>query len=150
MRRLVKSKLLDESNGRCTYVVVFEIDDDVNAGLLDFAAEKRLEAGHFTAIGEFRDVVLGYYDWDAKRIVRNQIAEQVEVVSLVGNFARAPEGKPQFHAHVDVARRDGSMWGGHLLEAHARPTLEVVVTESPAHVQRTYDQQTGMAVIDLG
>jgi uncharacterized protein len=146
----VKSKLLDESNGRCTYVVVFEAGDDVNAGLLDFAAEKHLEVGHFTAIGGFRDVVLGYYDWDAKTIVRNQIAEQVEVVSLIGNFACSPEGNPQFHAHVAVARRDGSMWGGHLLEAHARPTLEVVVTESPAHVQRTYDQETGMAVINLG
>jgi len=150
MGGIMKSKLLDESDGRCTYAVVFEVGDDVNAGLLDFAREKRIEAGHFTAIGGFRDVVLGYYDWDAKKIVRNQIAEQVEVVSLIGNFARSPEGNPQFHAHVAVARRDGSMWGGHLLEAHARPTVEVVVTESPAHLQRTYDQQTGMAVISLG
>ena len=145
----MRSKILDDSNGRCTYVVVFDADDDVNAGLLDFAEENHLEAGHFTAIGGFRDVVLGYYDWDAKKIVRNQIVEQVEVVSLIGNFARSPEGTPQFHAHVAVARRDGTMWGGHLLEAHARPTVEVVVTESPAHLQRTYDQQTGMAVISL-
>jgi hypothetical protein len=32
---------------------------------------------------------------------------------------------------VVVSRADGTAMGGHLLEAHVRPTLEVVLTESP-------------------
>ncbi|HEY9225525.1 MAG TPA: PPC domain-containing DNA-binding protein [Gemmatimonadaceae bacterium] len=145
----MKSRLLDESNGRCTYAVVFDIGDEVSRGLLDFAAENHLDGSAFTAIGAFEDVVLGYYDWNAKQIVRNRIDEQVEVLSLIGNIARSPDGSPQFHAHVAVSKRDGSAWGGHLIEAHVRPTLEVIVTESPGFLQRTYDEQTGMAVIAL-
>ncbi len=30
-----------------------------------------------------------------------------------------------------------------------RPTLEVIVTETPAHLQRREDPETGLALIDL-
>jgi len=71
----------------------------------------------------------------------------VEVVSFAGTIAPSPTGDPGRHAPVAVARRDGSAWGGHLLEAHVRPTLEVVLAESPEHLPRQYDQQTGMAAL---
>jgi hypothetical protein len=31
-----------------------------------------------------------------------------------------------------------------------RPTLEVVVTETPAHLRKRVDAETGLALIDLG
>jgi uncharacterized protein len=141
----MKSKLLDESNGRRTFMLVFDVGDEVTSGLLSFAATNHLAGSHFTAIGAFQDVVLGWFDWDTKQYLRIPIAEQVEVVSFAGNIARSPKGEPGLHAHVAVAKRDGSAWGGHLLEAHVRPTLEVVVTESSQHLQRKYDPQTGIA-----
>ena len=55
----VRSKLLDESNGRRTYMLVFDIGEEVTSTLLAFAADRRLEGSHFTAIGAFEDVVLG-------------------------------------------------------------------------------------------
>ena len=36
---------------------------------------------------------------------------------------------------------------GHLGEAHVRPTLEVIITESPAHLHRVKDPVTGLALI---
>ena len=39
--------------------------------------------------------------------------------------------------------------GGHLLEAHVRPTLELVLIESPRHLQRRYDPQSRVALIRL-
>ena len=47
------------------------------------------------------------------------------------------ETKPKNHAHEVVGKRDGSAHGGHLLEAHVRPTLEVMRIESPRHLRRT-------------
>ena len=143
----MRSKLLDESDGRRTYMLVFDVGEEVTSTLLAFAAERHLEGSHFTAIGAFEDVVLGWFDWDAKDYRRNRLAEQVEVVSFAGNIALSPTGDPGLHAHVAVARRDGSAWGGHLLEAHVRPTLEVVLTESPEHLRRRFDQETGMAAL---
>lgn len=143
----MRSKVLDQSDGRRTYVLVFDVGDEVTSGLLDFAAEAHLEGSSFTGIGAFQDVVLGWFDWDAKEYRRNPVPEQVEVVSFAGNIALSPDGKPGLHAHVAVARRDGSALGGHLLKAHVRPTLEVVLTESPAHLQRRFDPRNRLAFI---
>jgi predicted DNA-binding protein with PD1-like motif len=40
--------------------------------------------------------------------------------------------------------------GGHLLEAHVRPTLELVLQESGEQLKRKYDSDSGLALIDLG
>jgi predicted DNA-binding protein with PD1-like motif len=108
----------------------------------------RLSASHLTALGAFRDCVLGYFDWQKKDYRRIPIAEQVEVLALVGDIAR-DEGEPKLHAHVVVGKSDGSAHGGHLLEGRVRPTLEVIVTESPAHLRRRFDPETGLALIRL-
>lgn len=144
----MRSKLLDTIDGRRTLAVVFDIDDEVADGLLRVAREQRLEGSHFTGIGALRDVVLGYWDWDAKDYRRIPIREQVEVLSLVGNVALAPDRTPKVHAHVVVGKADGTAHGGHLIEGHVRPTLEVVVTESPRHLQRRADPETGLALLD--
>jgi hypothetical protein len=70
------------------------------------------------------------------------------VVSLVGNVALAA-GEPQVHAHVVVARYDGSALGGHLLGGAVEPTLEVMILESPTTLQRRIDPATGLALLDI-
>ncbi len=57
--------------------------------------------------------------------------------------------EPQLHAHVVVGKADGSAHGGHLLAAHVRPTLEVVLVESPKQLWRTPDAESGLALIDV-
>ena len=145
----MKSKLLERLNGQRTFALVFEIGDEVAAGLLDFAKEQRLRGSHLTAIGAFQDVVLGYWDWNTREYRRIPLGEQVEVVSLVGNIALGPKGEPKVHAHVVVSKSDGTAHGGHLLEGHVRPTLEAVVIESPEHLQRSMDPETGLALLKV-
>jgi uncharacterized protein len=47
------------------------------------------------------------------------------------------------------ALADATAHGGHLLEARVRPTLELVIVESPDHLQRTVDPATGLALLRL-
>jgi len=143
----MKSKLLSEQEGR-TFAIVFATGDEVTAGLHKFAEENRLSASHFTAIGAFERVTLGYFDWKQKDYQRIPLHEQVEVVSLIGDIA-LDNGNPKVHAHVVVGKSDGTAHGGHLLEAYVRPTLEVVLVESPAHLRRRLDRDSGLALIDL-
>jgi uncharacterized protein len=35
------------------------------------------------------------------------------------------------------------------MEAQVRPTLEVILTESPAHLQRRFDKAVGLPLISL-
>lgn len=142
----MQSRILQDQAQK-TYAVVLETGDDVMPTLLRFARDHRLSGSHFTAIGAFRNAVLGYFEWDRKDYKRIPVDEQVEVVALIGDIALDENGEPALHAHVVLGREDGTALGGHLLDAIVRPTLEVIVTESPAHLCRRHDPSTGLALI---
>lgn len=144
----MKWKSLQEDDLK-TFAVVFDKGDEVLEGLTAFARDRRLSASSFTGLGAFSDVALGFFDWRRKEYERIPIAEQVEVVALVGDVALDDNGEPKLHAHVVVAKSDGTAHGGHLLEAHVRPTLEVIVSETPVHLRRRHDPETGLALIQL-
>ena len=56
---------------------------------------------------------------------------------------------PKIHAHVVVGESDGMAHGGHILAATIWPTLELILTESPSHLRRRSDEETGLALIEL-
>jgi len=138
-------QLLHQGDTR-TWAVVLETGDEANACLLDFAKAQHLSAAHLTAIGAFQRAVLGYFDWNTKDYKRNAVDEQVEVVSLIGDVALKGD-QPKLHMHAVLGQFDGRALGGHLLEGHVRPTLEVIVTEAPAHLRRRHDPVSGLALI---
>ncbi len=141
----MKSKLINEL-GEKTYAVIFNKGDEMVEGLLSFAREKKIQASHFTAIGALSDVTLGYFNWTTKTYDRIPFREQVEVLSLVGNIV-FDNGDPKLHAHIVIGKCDGTAHGGHFLEGHVRPILEVVLVESPSHLHRKMDRETGLALI---
>ena len=143
----MRTKLIDSQGGK-TYAVVFDKGDEVVAGLTDVAERERWCGSHLTAIGACSDVTLGYFDRDRKDYVKIPVGEQVEVLSLIGDFA-LDDGQPKLHAHAVVGKRDGTTRGGHLIEAHVWPMLEVIVTESPEGLTRTMDRDSGLALIHL-
>jgi len=142
----MKSTLLDATGPR-TWALIFDKGDEPVAGLTAFAKAQKLGAAHFTAIGAFSDVTLGYFDRAKRDYKKIPLHEQVEVLSLLGDVA-LDKGEPKVHAHVVVGRADGETRGGHLLEAHVWPTLEVVLVESPRHLRKRHDPETGLALID--
>jgi predicted DNA-binding protein with PD1-like motif len=142
----MKSKLIHDQDGERTFAVVFDRGEEALAGLRAFAGEQNLTAARFTAIGAFSDVLLGFFDLERKEYHKIPIREQVELLSLIGDVAQH-HGKPKVHAHVVVGKRDGTAHGGHLLEAHVRPTLEVMVVQAPSHLQRAIDEETGLALL---
>jgi predicted DNA-binding protein with PD1-like motif len=142
----MKAKLLNDGPER-TFALIYEVGDEVAAGLKQFAKEHRPRSAHFTAIGAFSDAVLAYFDWEAKQYKDIPVKEQVEVLALAGDIAWKDDGEPVVHAHVVVGRSDGSTCGGHLKSAHVRPTLELVLVEYPKHLERKHDPQTGLALI---
>jgi predicted DNA-binding protein with PD1-like motif len=141
----MKAKLINEM-GEKTYAIVFNKGDEVVEGLLSFAREEKVQASHFTAIGALSDVTLGYFNWTKKTFDKISIQEQVEVLSLVGNIV-FDNGDPKLHAHVVIGKSNGTAHGGHLMEGHVRPILEVILVEVPSHLHRKIDKETGLALI---
>lgn len=145
----MKSRIIHEAHGLRTFVAVLDIDDEVGACLQHFAEAENLSAAQVTAIGAFRDAVLTYWDWDTKEYQEIPVREQVEVLSLNGDITLDQSGRPKLHLHTVLGCRDGKAIGGHLKEARVRPTLEVIVTETPAHLRRRQDPESGLPLIAL-
>jgi len=143
----MKSALLTDDRER-TFALVFERGDEVLEGLTVFAERHGLCAAHFTGIGALSDVTLAYFDVQARAYRELPLAEQVEVLSLVGNVTDAPGGR-KVHAHVVVGRADGTTRGGHLLRAEVCPTLEVFVTETDGRLMRAVDEASGLPLVEL-
>jgi predicted DNA-binding protein with PD1-like motif len=143
----MKSALLDERGGLRTFALVLGTGDEAMAALTAFAEEQHLQGSHFTAIGAFSSVIVAYFEWPAKKYRNLRIDEQVEVLSLVGDIA-VEQGRPKVHAHVVVGKSDATAHGGHLIEGQVRPTLEIVVTETPRHMHRRFDPASGLVLID--
>jgi uncharacterized protein len=150
------------------FAVVMTKGERVAEGLERFAGETGVDAAALSAVGAVSQATLGFFDPVARDYLRIAVPVQAEVVSFQGDITRAeagaagnedraapsedPDGsvsRRTVHVHVVVSRSDGSTVGGHLLEATVNPTLEVIVTESPAHLRRRYDPETGLALVDL-
>jgi predicted DNA-binding protein with PD1-like motif len=143
----MQSKLLNEGEQR-TYAVIYDKGDEFLASLKAFARENELDSSQFTGVGAFQDITLGYFNPETMAYKKIPVKEQVEVLSLVGDIALTPEGEPEVHAHVVLGKSDATAVGGHILEAHVWPTLELVVTEYPDYLQKRKDAETGLTLID--
>jgi hypothetical protein len=144
----MRSKLLYESNGQRTFALIFDTGDEVLATLQQFAADYQLSGSHFTAIGALSDVTVAWFDWSKKEYQPIPIREQVEVLMLAGDIA-LKDNQPAVHAHIVIGKSDGTAYGGHLKEAHVRPTLELILVESPAYLCKKHDPASGLALISV-
>jgi len=143
----MKSEVVEDADV-VTYVVVCDPGDEAVAALNQFARSEDLEAAQITAVGAFSRATVGWFDRVTKDYRRIRIDEQCEVLSLIGDVAEGRDG-PIVHVHVVLGLSDGTTRGGHLLEGRVFPTLEVVVTETPALLRKVMNPDIGIALIDL-
>lgn len=144
----MQSKMIHEVAGQRTFALIMEQGDEAMQCIKDFAEEQQLNTCQFTAIGAFEHAVLGYFDFSKKDYKRIKVEEQMEVLVLAGDISFHKEDR-KVHAHVVLGGPDGNTKGGHLIEGVVRPTLEIILTESPVNLYRKYDPESGLALIDI-
>lgn len=141
------TKLLTDQNGLKTYALVLETGDEVMDCLGRFARDAGVTGATLSAIGAFRRAEIAYFDWETKAYLDIPVEEQVEVAALNGDIGVDEAGAPALHVHLVLGRRDGTALAGHLKSAEVRPTLEIVVTETPGYLRRVKDAETGLTLI---
>jgi uncharacterized protein len=144
---MMKYKVVEDADV-VTYVVVCDPGDEAVEALTQFARAEQLEAAQISAVGAFEHATVGWFDRAAKDYRRIPVDEQCELLSLLGDIAEGQDG-PILHMHVVLGLSDGTTRGGHLLEARVFPTLEAVVTETPAELRKVLRPDIGIALIDL-
>ena len=143
----MKAKVVEDADV-VTYVVVCDPGDEAVSALTQFARSERLEAAQITAVGAFEHATVGWFDRAARDYRRIPVDEQCELLSLIGDVAEGQDG-PILHVHAVLGLSDGTTRGGHLLEGRVFPTLEAVVTETPARLRKVLRPDIGIALIDL-
>jgi predicted DNA-binding protein with PD1-like motif len=138
-------KLLNNGSEK-TYAMILQYGDEPIAQLKALAAKEKLFGCHFTAVGAFSETEVGFFDFKSRDYLKIRFSDQMEVLSMIGDITMY-EDKPQVHAHVVLGKRDGSACGGHLLRGIVHPTLEIILTESPAWMRRQMDARSGLPLI---
>ena len=144
----MKSKQLYEENGLRTFLLVMDKGDEAFEQITTFAREHEVTAASLTAIGAATSATLGYFDPEIIDYRWSRFDEQMEICSFIGDIA-SKDGEPALHAHVVLGRQDYTAIAGHLQQVHVFPTMEVVLTETPAHLHKRVDPQTGLALISV-
>ena len=143
----MKSKLVHQAGPHeRTFVLVFDEGEDPVVLGTAFAERERLGASRITAVGGFSSAVLGYFDRATRQYRKIPVDTQAEVLSIIGDVAH-DQGKPVVHVHAVLGLVDGTTRGGHLLEGRVWPTLEVVITEWPAHLRKAFRPDVGLSLI---
>ena len=143
----MKIQLLKGGMENMEYAVIFAKGDEAFSGLEEFAEKYQIQSAHFTAIGALNGATLAWFDPQRKMYRKIPIDGQVEVVSMIGDIALY-QGKPTVHTHMVVGLPDGTTKGGHVLDAHVSPTLEVMVTIDPIAMHKRLDPETDLTLID--
>jgi uncharacterized protein len=144
----MKSRTLVEGRER-TFVLILDSAEEAFGALSKFANQENITGAAVTAIGAFERAKVGWFDFDAKKYKPISVNDQCEVLSLLGDIAEGDDGKASLHLHAVLGLSDGSVRGGHLLEGIVRPTLEVTITETAAHLRRKKRSDLGIALIQL-
>ena len=143
----MKSRLVSRAPANIR-VVILDSGEEAFAALTKFANDEKLSAASLTAIGAFERATIGWFDLAAKNYRKIEVNEQCEVLSAIGDIAIGDDGKASLHIHVVLGLSDGSTRGGHFLSGIVRPTLEVVLTESPVTLRRRKRPDLGIALVD--
>jgi uncharacterized protein len=132
-----------------TRVVILDSGEEAFAALTKYAHDTQLAAASLTAIGAFEKATVGWFDFENKTYKEIEVGEQCEVLSAIGDVAIGDDGQASLHVHVVLGLSDGTTRGGHLLAGTVRPTLEVVLIDTPSHLRRKKKRDLGIALIDL-
>ncbi len=143
----MKVQLLNPGEPTKQYAVIFYQGDEALSGMLEFAQKYHVTSAHFTAIGAVNGATLGWFDPQRKMYKKVPIQGQHEVIGMSGDIALYQE-KPVVHTHMLVGNSDGTTQGGHVLAAYVSPTLEVMVTADPVTMQKRFDPDTDLTLID--
>jgi uncharacterized protein len=130
------------------YQLSFELGEPWPATFDGFLVEHGIEWGSFSALGAVQRVRFGFYPLSTKQWDEHQVFEELEVCSWTGNVA-VRDGKPFAHTHAVFGRKDGSTFGGHVLEATIGATLELVLAVLSGRVERQRDSDLGLWLLRL-
>ena len=132
--------MLSVRSGENVVVRLFDGEDVMKAlGEIDLQGSSAVLLG---AVGMVGELGLGFWNGEAYEVHR--VDEPSELLGMQGNIGTAADGARVVHAHLSVGRRDGTVAGGHLVEAKAVNTVELALRLLPGIVLERKPEPSGL------
>ncbi len=122
--------------------------EEVIKTLTDFALANSITSGSIQGIGAVKDVTLGYLDLNTKQYLKKSYSEDMELISLLGNFSML-NNKPFLHCHASCSGRDFRPVSGHLFTATVTATGEFSLIQTEGELIRRFDPGLGFNRVTL-
>ena len=130
------------------YQLRFASGESIAGSLLRWLARQRIGFATMTGLGAVSSATIAYWNGETREYEHHSLAEQLEVVSLIGNVT-IKDGAPFTHIHVSLGARDLSIRGGHFIDATVHPNLELWVRPESSSLERRLDEASGLYLMDL-
>src|ERR1700761_3726977 len=104
----MKSKSIADGEQR-TFILVLDPGGEAFKEITEFANQQAIYGASVSALGAFAEAKVGWFDLSAKKYKPIPVAEQCEVLSLIGDVAEGDDGKASLHLHAVLGLQDGSV-----------------------------------------
>ena len=143
MEVFVKSK----KNGN-KYFIRIDPGEEIVSTLKEFCIERSIKLGKISAIGAVNEAEIGIFDPLKKEYHSNTIKGTFEILSIAGNIT-SNKDQPYLHMHIMLSDSEYNAFGGHLNKAVVSATCEVIIEEFEGRLDRYYDENSRLNLIEL-
>lgn len=129
------------------YLIRLEKEESFIEEISKLCEKEEITSAFFTAIGALSSLTISFYNLERKEYLDKNINEDCEIASLTGNVAIV-ENKPFVHAHGVFSNRNFECFGGHIKKGIVGATCEIHLTKLDMKAERTFDDFTGLKLLD--
>lgn len=129
-------------------IVRCDTGEEILECLRQVCRQEKVTVASLTGIGAVSKVVVGFFAPEQKKYQPKEIAEYMEITSLVGNVTSF-ENDVYLHVHGTFSNQDCQVMGGHLNEAWVSCTAEVIVDVAEGVVGRQFSETVGLNLMVL-
>ena len=130
------------------YFIRIDKGEEIVSSLTEFCNERSIKLGKISAIGAVNEAEIGIFDPLKKEYHSNTIKGTFEILSIPGNIT-SNKDQPYLHMHIILSDSEYNAFGGHLNKAVVSATCEVIIEEFEGKLNRHFDENTGLNLIEI-
>ncbi len=130
------------------YLARLNRGEELISSLNNLVKELDLESAWISGLGAADKLTIGYYDFANRKYHWFDYGPGTyEVINITGNLSFFDD-EPIWHLHGMFSDTDCSTFGGHIKSLNVSVTLELLITSFAAKLERQFDEETGLNLIN--
>ena len=135
-------------NVKKDYFIYIEKNEMVMSTITKFCISEGIKNARISGIGAVKNTEIGAYDIIAKKYIKKQFSETLELISFEGNVS-LKDDNPFVHSHVALSNHKMETIGGHLFETTISAVGEFFLTRFEGNAYRALNKDVGLPCICL-